>query len=180
MAMGHVSASVAPKLSLAGGNIFTKASSKTITPLPPKNTQTKIFDVNASKNLVESEPNVSSFTTKTIFDGKPYPQDKLSSLIRYLERRNVQVYGTSGNPRFVGMWDGSGQIYWPQTPTILQVKHELSHFLDFKKYGVKDFVQLTRHEREKLVLERLKKNRSWLQFNDAERKFSIQYVKNLE
>lgn len=90
------------------------------------------------------------------------------------------MYGTEGNPKFVGMWDGTGQIYLPANPTILQEKHELSHYLDFKKFGVHDYVKLSRYDRERLVLERLQNNRLWSGLNDLEREFSINYVDSLK
>lgn len=101
-------------------------------------------------------------------------------LVNYLEKRGVHVYGTEGNPKFVGMWNGTGQIYLPANPTILQVKHELSHFLDFKKLGIQSYAKLSRYEREHLVLERLKNNRLWTNLNDLEKEFSINYVNILK
>lgn len=71
------------------------------------------------------------------------------------------------------------QILLPENPTVLQVKHELSHYLDYKKLGLKGYIDLGRAGREQLVLERLQKNRIWYQFNDAEHEFSINYVESL-
>jgi len=123
---------------------------------------------------------IESFSVKTAFDGALYPKEKLSSLVNYLERRGVYVFGTQGDPYFLGKWNGTGQIYWPENPTVLQVKHELSHYLDFKKLGVHEYVKLPRYEREALVLERLQKNRIWSDLNDLEKEFSINYVKRLK
>jgi len=114
--------------------------------------------------------------------------------VQYLEKRGIHVYGTEGNPKFVGMWDvgcgmwdvgcgmwdGTGQIYLPEAPTVLQVKHELSHYLDFKNLGVQEYVKLSRYKRELLVLERLQKNKIWSELNDLEREFSVGYVEGLK
>jgi hypothetical protein len=64
----------------------------------------------------------------------------------------------------------------PLRPTILQVKHELSHYLDYKKLGFEAYNALTRGERELLVLQRLQKNRIWDKLNDIEKKFAVDYV----
>lgn len=101
-------------------------------------------------------------------------------LVNYLERRGIYVYCSKGNPRFVGKWDGTGEIYLPENPTILQVKHELSHYLDFKNLGVDEYVKLSRHDRELLVLERLQRNRIWADLNDLEKNFSKNYVDSLK
>lgn len=58
-------------------------------------------------------------TTATAFEGALYPKDKLNQLVNYLERRGVSVYGTSGNPRFDGNWNGTGTMYLPANPTAL-------------------------------------------------------------
>jgi hypothetical protein len=89
----------------------------------------------------------------------------------------------------VGKWDGTGELYLPANPTTLQVKHELSHYLDFKqsitnapsvKDGVQSFINLGRVTREELVLNRLQNNRSWSMFNQAEKSFSVNYVQDLK
>ncbi|EHG6663816.1 hypothetical protein J3893_001523 [Salmonella enterica subsp. enterica serovar Nigeria] len=123
---------------------------------------------------------IEDFAEGAVFDGQLYPPDKMRQLVAYLERRNVSVFGTHGNPSFSGMADGSGQILLPANPTILQVKHELSHYLDFRNMGFSQYKALTRVEREESVLLRLKNNRSWNNFNDAEKKFSIDYVERLK
>jgi hypothetical protein len=69
------------------------------------------------------------------FGGNLYPPEKLRQLVSYLERRGVSVYGTEGNPRFIARVDGTGMMELPANPTALQVKHELSHYLDFKELG---------------------------------------------
>jgi hypothetical protein len=63
----------------------------------------------------------------------------------------------------------------PKNPTVLNVKHELSHFLDFKKYGDDYYKLFTPAQREQMVLERLRSNRFWDDLNDAERAFSLDY-----
>ena len=67
----------------------------------------------------------------------------------------------------------------PENPTILQMKNELSHYLDFKELGYESFVELGRPGREALVLQRLQQNRSWNEFNAGEQAFSINYVERL-
>lgn len=131
------------------------------------------------KKFTPAFDQIEAFSVKTAFDGALYPKEKLSSLVKYLEKRGVNVYGTEGNPKFVGMWDGTGQIYLPKDPTVLQVKHELSHYLDFKNFGVEQYVKLSRYEREALVLYRLEKNRLCPGLNELEKEFSRKYVKDL-
>ncbi|WP_184500015.1 zincin-like metallopeptidase toxin domain-containing protein [Rhizobium esperanzae] len=75
--------------------------------------------------------------------------------------------------------NGSGQLLLPENPTVLQVKHELSHYLDFKKMGFEAYRDMGRLGREASVLERLQANRSWSAYTDAERRFSIDYVNRL-
>jgi len=55
--------------------------------------------------------------------------------VEYLNKRGVDVVETTGNPAFIGKWDGAGVMKLPANPTELQVKHPLprgpSHgFLD--------------------------------------------------
>jgi len=145
--------------------------------------------IEGNPNVVEAATNsVESFSSKTAFDGKLYPTEKLQQLVSYLERRNVSVWGTEGNPKFVGKWDGSGEMYLPENPTELQVKHELSHYLDFRnsisdaadtREGVQAFIDMGRLGREESVLNRLQNNRIWDQLNDNERSFSVNYVEDL-
>ncbi|MDV4154771.1 RHS repeat-associated core domain-containing protein [Rhizobium brockwellii] len=113
------------------------------------------------------------------FGGKLYPPEKLRSLVGYLERRNVSVFGTEGNPSFMARPNGTGQLQLPANPTVLQVKHELSHYLDFKKMGFEAYRDTGRLGREASVLGRLQANRSWSAYTDAERQFSIDYVNRL-
>lgn len=95
---------------------------------------------------------------------------------------------TQGNPAFIGKWDGAGVMKLPANPTELQVKHELSHYIDFRnsinqadsvKEGVQNFVDMDRLGREQSVLDRLQNNRIWNQLNEAEQSFSIDYVERL-
>ena len=123
---------------------------------------------------------IESFSVKSAFSGAPYPKEKLTILVKYLEKRGIHVYGTEGNPKFVGMWYVTGQIYLPANPTILQIKHGLSHYLDFKNLGVHEYVKLSTYDRERLVLERLQNNRLWTGLNDLEREFSRNYVDSLK
>lgn len=68
------------------------------------------------------------------FGGALYPPERLQRLVGYLERRNVSVFGTEGNPGFMARADGSGQMLLPENPTVLQVKHELSHTLTSRRW----------------------------------------------
>ncbi|MBB5020608.1 hypothetical protein HNQ59_003933, partial [Chitinivorax tropicus] len=128
-------------------------------------------------------------STTAAFDGALYPQDKLRQLVSYLDKRGVRVYGTNSNPRFDAKWDGTGTMYLPENPTALQVKHELSHYLDLRnqikaaddvRSGVQAYVDMGRVGREEAVLNRLQGNRIWQQLNDAEKNFSIDYVNRLK
>lgn len=80
---------------------------------------------------------------------------------------------------FMARADGTGQMLLPANPTVLQVKHELSHYLDFRKMGFEAYRDMGRVNREASVLDRLQANRSWSTFTDAERQFSIGYVNRL-
>lgn len=123
---------------------------------------------------------VEDFAEGAAFGGQLYPPDKMRQLVAYLERRNVSVFGTHGNPSFSGAADGTGQILLPANPTVLQVKHELSHYLDFRNMGYTEYKALGRTGREEAVLLRLKNNRTWNTLNDSEKKFSIDYVERLK
>lgn len=128
-------------------------------------------------------------STKAAFNGALYPPNKLRLLVPYLEKRGVSVYGTNGNPIFDAKWNGTGTMYLPENPTALQVKHELSHYLDFKnrirsapdvRSGVQSYVDMGRIGREESVLNRLQSNRIWANLNEAEKDFSINYVDRLK
>lgn len=114
------------------------------------------------------------------FGGALYPPEKLQRLVGYLERRNVSVFGTDGNPGFMARADGTGQMLLPENPTVLQVKHELSHYLDFRNMGFEAYRDMGRVGRETSVLDRLQANRSWSTYTDAERQFSVDYVNRLK
>lgn len=101
-------------------------------------------------------------------------------LVNYLEKRGVHVYGTNGAPFFRGKRNGFNQIYLPEHPTALQVKHELSHWLDFKKLGFDKYAQLSTYQREKMVLERLRNNRIWEDLNQFEKEFSLNYIEQFK
>jgi hypothetical protein len=122
---------------------------------------------------------VESMSSKAAFEGKLYPEHKLQQLVKYLERRNVSVYGTEGNPAFIARVDGTGQMLLPEHPTVLQVKHELSHYLDFKKNGFEAYRDMGRATREASVLNRLQQNRVWNELNTVEKEFSVDYVDRL-
>ncbi|VAW59637.1 hypothetical protein MNBD_GAMMA11-2265 [hydrothermal vent metagenome] len=148
-----------------------------------------ISTVVASGALVVPNPKVESFTTSAAFDGKLYSDKKITQLVQYLDKRGVSIMETRGNPSFTGNWDGTGVMRLPANPTELQVKHELSHFIDFKtqikqaptvREGVQNFVDMGRLGREQSVLDRLQNNRIWNQLNDAEQSFSTNYVERLK
>ncbi len=78
----------------------------------------------------------------------------------------------TGNGSFDGV---RGVMTLPRNPTNLNVQHELSHMLDFRKYGDDYYKLFTPAQREQMVLERLKNNRIWDKLNDAERDWSLKY-----
>ena len=103
--------------------------------------------------------------------GELFPSEKISALVNYLESRGIYLYeGINGS------FDGVRRVMrLPRNPTKLNVRHELSHMLDYKKYGDDYYKLFTPSQREKMVLQRLKNNRNWGRMNDAERKWSLNY-----
>lgn len=103
--------------------------------------------------------------------GELFPAEKIPALVKYLDRRGINVYeGINGN------FDGvRGVMRLPRNPTRLNVRHELSHMLDYFKYGDNYYRLFTPAQREQMVLERLRNNRIWDQLNDAERVWSLHY-----
>jgi hypothetical protein len=156
------------------------------TPAPKKGAAagsagTTILPYNAnSRSFTPAFNQIESFSIKGTLDGALYPKDKLTLLVNYLEKRGTYVYGTNGAPRFVGRENGPSQIYLPENPTILQVKHELSHWLDFKNLGYEKYSKLTVYQRENMVLERLQENRIWSGLNQFEKEFSLNYVEKIK
>ena len=128
------------------------------------------------KSSVKALSNV----TDSAFGGTPYSPQKLQQLAGYLERRGIQVMETGGNPAFIGRTDRTGTILLPRNPTELQVKHELSHYLDFRNLGFEAYRNLGRAGRERSVLERLQGNRIWGTMNEAEKRFSIDYATGIK
>jgi hypothetical protein len=122
---------------------------------------------------------VTAASEGSAFGGALYSEKKLGQLVSYLEKRGVNVYETAGNPAFTARANGTGAMYLPANPTTLQVKHELSHFLDFKNMGFDSYNAMGRAGREASVLQRLQGNRAWGGFNEAEKAFSIQYPAGL-
>lgn len=114
--------------------------------------------------------------------GKLYSQDEVRQMVGYLERRGVAVIEAINNPGFRArnINTGRSEIHLPANPTALQVKHELSHWLDCKRLGVEKYSQLSILEKEQMVLDRLKNNRVWQQLNIEEKAFSEQYVENIK
>lgn len=103
--------------------------------------------------------------------GELFPAEKVPVLVKYLDRRRIYLHeGVNGS------FDGvRGVMTLPRNPTKLNVLHELSHMLDFRKYGVDYYVLFTPAQREQMVLDRLKNNRIWDKLNDAERDWSQNY-----
>jgi hypothetical protein len=103
--------------------------------------------------------------------GELFPPEKLPGLLKYLDRRGIYVYeGINGS------FDGvQGIMRLPRNPTKLNVRHELSHMLDYQKYGDDYYKLFTPAQREQMVLERLQNNRIWDKLNNAERAWSLQY-----
>ncbi|MEO8497435.1 MAG: zincin-like metallopeptidase toxin domain-containing protein [Planctomycetota bacterium] len=103
--------------------------------------------------------------------GELYPADKIPALIKYLDRRGIYFH-ESVNGSFDGV---RGVMTLPRNRTVLNVRHELSHMLDFLKYGDDYYRIFNQFQREQMVLERLKNNRIWNKLNDAEREWSLHY-----
>jgi hypothetical protein len=103
--------------------------------------------------------------------GDLFPTDKIPGLVKYLDRRGIYVHEAMN-----GSFDGvRGVMTLPRNPTKLNVRHELSHMLDYRKYGDDYYKLFTPAQREQMVLERLKNNRIWDKLNDAERDWSLNY-----
>lgn len=75
---------------------------------------------------------------------------------------------------------GKPTVYlWPNS-TALQVKHELSHYLDCKRLGPENYSSLSPLQKEQMVLDRLQnKKKFWNKLNMKEREFSIDYVETI-
>jgi len=103
--------------------------------------------------------------------GRLYDLEKLAKLARYLERRGIVL-----NPARNGSFDGARSVMTlPRNPTVLNVRHELSHYLDFKRFGSDYYTRFSSFAREEMVLDRLRKNRVWNTLNELERKWSDLY-----
>ena len=103
--------------------------------------------------------------------GELFPTGKISALVKYLDRRGIYLHeGINGS------FDGArGITTLPKNPTRLNVRHELSHMLDYKKYGDAYYINFTPAQREQMVLDRLKNNRIWDRLNDLEKEWSLNY-----
>lgn len=103
--------------------------------------------------------------------GELFPAEKIPALVKYLDRRGIYLHeGVNGS------FDGvRGVMTLPRNPNKLNVRHELSHMLDYRKYGDDYYKLFTPAQREQMVLERLKNNRIWDKLNDAERDWSLNY-----
>ena len=121
--------------------------------------------------LVVSVPRTTDLVESGALGGQLFPSEKIPALVRYLDRRGVWL--TEG---VNGSFDGvRGVMTLPRNPTVLQVRHELSHFLDFQEYGDDYYRLFNSFEREEMVLDRLMNNRVWGTLNDAERDWSLLY-----
>ena len=118
---------------------------------------------------------VTSFSEGPALGGALYSEGKFQQLVPYLNKRGVSVFETTGNARYVARADGTGTMYLPANPTTLQVKHELSHFLDHRRLGFERYSEVRSSARESWVRSRLMQNRSWDDFNPAEQDFIIRY-----
>ena len=103
--------------------------------------------------------------------GKLFPAEKIPALVKYLDTRGIYLHeGVNGS------FDGvRGVMTLPRNPTRLNVRHELAHMLDYRKYGDDYYKLFTPAQREEMVLDRLKNNRIWNKLNDAERDWSLSY-----
>lgn len=103
--------------------------------------------------------------------GQLFPVEKIPALVKYLDRRAIYLHeGVNGS------FDGvRGVMTLPRNPTKLNVRHELSHMLDYRKNGDDYYELFTSAQREQMVLERLKNNRIWDKLNDRERDWSMRY-----
>ncbi len=126
-----------------------------------------------------AENGINAASSAGKFGGATYPPEKMRQLVQYLEKRGVSVYGTGGNPSYTARADGTGMMLLPENPTVLQVKHELSHYLDHRNVGFDAYRDMGRVGREQSVLNRLENNRIWTQLNAREQSFSRGYVDDL-
>ena len=76
---------------------------------------------------------------------------------------------------------GRATMFLPENPTVLEIKHELSHWLDYKNLGLDKYSQLSILEKEQMVLKRLENHRDWKmdKFNIDEKKISMKYVEDI-
>lgn len=103
--------------------------------------------------------------------GELFRTDKIPALAKYLDRRGIYLHeGVNGS------FDGvRGVMTLPRNPTMLNVRHELSHMIDYRKYGDDYYNLFSPAQREQMVLERLQNNRIWDKLNDQERDWSLNY-----
>ena len=87
--------------------------------------------------------------------GELFPADKIPRMVKYLARGGIHFHESIN-----GSFDGvRGVMTLPRNPTKLNVRHELSHMLDYRKYGDDYYKLFTSAQREQMVLERLENNR---------------------
>jgi hypothetical protein len=61
----------------------------------------------------------------------------------------------------------------PANPTVLNVRHELSHMLDFRKYQKSYYERFSSFAREEMAPDRFTNNHTLDTLNDAERHWSL-------
>jgi len=103
--------------------------------------------------------------------GRLFPKEKIPTLVKLLEKHGIWL--TEGP---IGSFDGVRKVMTlPKNPTVLNVRHELSHFFDWQKYGDDYYKLFNQFEREEMVLDRLMRNGWWDKLNDAECSWSLLY-----
>lgn len=124
------------------------------------------------------------FAPSGFLDAQLYPTEKLQILGRYLYKRGVDLYPVEYLPKgkqypaFTSCYDKTGRpaVFLPRDATVLEVKHELSHYLDFRKFGREFYDKLSTYKKEQMVLDRLKNNSLWNDLTIDEQIFSERYV----
>jgi hypothetical protein len=175
-------------LAMAQGSRALLWSAKHSSALPGKTVApVQRCNVYGGKNeLIFSQQTKYDFAPKGYLDGELYPPHKLRQLYEYLHKRDADMKPPPMDAIGVGfraMDPGTGKptVYlWPNS-TVLQVKHELSHYLDCKRLGAERYSLLSTFEKEQMVLDRLRnKKKFWENLNGEERLFSEKYVSNIK
>ena len=142
------------------GDLFTGAGDHRYTREP------KIWEGNARRESTED------FMQETgDYGGEIFPGSKVRALVRFMKKHDIYLY----EGRVCGFDGDKKKMSLTANATVLNVKHELCHFIDWKKYKERYYTDFTKTERERMVLERLKKNRIWNRLSEKERDFSLNY-----